>query len=70
MTQQDKETFEKMMVIFVGGMAQYPTDMERLKAGYEHFYRFINSLVERECSKVLSAGAQLRDRGGNKGFIN
>lgn len=63
----DRLTFRRMQIAFFAGMVEYPNDKERMEKGMELLEKFIDSVIERECSFIVSRTAEIRAGGYLKG---
>jgi hypothetical protein len=64
---KDAIEFRRLQVMFFAGMVEYPNDKERMEAGLRVLEKYIDTLVERECSKIISRTAEIRMGGQLKG---
>jgi hypothetical protein len=67
----DELKFRELQVIFFMSMSEYPNDKERMEAGMKIFFKFIDKLVERECSAIVAQTAKFKVHhgGGSRGDI-
>jgi hypothetical protein len=68
MDTKDRIEFRKLQVIFFTGMSENPTDTNRMENFFVILEKFIDTIVERECSKILTKSASiiLKHGGGLK----
>jgi hypothetical protein len=66
MNVKDRIEFRKMQVIFFTGMSENPTDTERMENFFVILERFIDTIVERECSKLITRASTIKHGGGLK----
>jgi hypothetical protein len=55
----DRLNFRKMQIAFFAGMQEYPNDKERMEKALQILENYIDNLIERECSKVISASGAI-----------
>jgi hypothetical protein len=71
MVLKDELKFRELQVLFFAGMAEYPNDKERMEAGMKVLIKFIDKLVERECSAIVAQSAKFKvNHGGGGNIIN
>ena len=63
---KDRIEFRRLQIIFFTGMSENPTDTDRMEKFFVIMERFIDLIVERECSKLLTKSATIRHDGGLK----
>jgi hypothetical protein len=73
MTKNDELKFRELQVVFFVGMNEYPNDKERMEQGMQLLIKFIDKLVERECSAMFAQSAKFKVNhggGGQSGIIH
>lgn len=68
MTLQEELKFRELQVIFFNGMAKRPDDKEQMEKMFKVFFKFIDSVVERECSAIVAQVATVKQGGIVKGM--
>ena len=62
---KDRIEFRKLQVIFFTGMSENPTDTERMEKFFVILEKFIDDIVRRECSKLLTRVSTIKKGGGS-----
>lgn len=60
---KDRLNFRELQLIFFTGMSENPTDTNRLEQGFNVLENFVDKLVARECSKIVSGMAVIKHDG-------
>jgi hypothetical protein len=67
MKKNDQIRFRQLLLIFVDGLSRYSGDSERMERGLEVLEKWVDTLVNRECSTFLQKNAVISHRGQKKG---
>lgn len=60
---KDRLNFRELQLIFFTGMSENPTDTNRLEQGLNLLEKFVDKLIARECSKIVSGMAVIKHDG-------
>lgn len=64
---KDQLKFRQLLIIFCDGLSKYPRDGERMENGLKILEKWIDDLVNRECSVLFQKNSVITYRGQKKG---